>query len=135
MIKLLIFLIVVAMIGGAGYGAKMYYEDTQAKLARMATENATINAALAQQTASLEQMKISAAKQIELNAELQKNLQEANAGLNEIRSKLSNHDLTKLALARPGLIENRINKGTQDAFRLFEQDTGNTSESEFTATE
>lgn len=33
------------------------------------------------------------------------------------------HDLTRLSLARPGLIENRINSGTADVFRTLELDT------------
>jgi len=33
------------------------------------------------------------------------------------------HDLTKLAIAKPGLIEPRINSGTQDIFKQLEEDT------------
>lgn len=135
MIKLFITILFIFILGAIGYGAKMYYDDTQAQIQRMATENATLNVAMQQQQASMEAMRLAAEKQQALNAELQANLLEANAGLNEIRQKLANHDLTKLALARPGMIQTRINKGTQDAFRQFEQDTGNTSDSEFTVTE
>ena len=71
----------------------------------------------------MEEMQATAAKQNELNQALQAELQEAESGLDEIRSKLSSHDLTKLVLAKPGLIETRINNGTSEAFRLFESDT------------
>ena len=33
------------------------------------------------------------------------------------------HDLSRLAAAKPGLIETRINKGTKDVFRTIENDT------------
>jgi len=33
------------------------------------------------------------------------------------------HDFTKLARARPGLIEPRVNRGTADVFRQIEQDS------------
>lgn len=33
------------------------------------------------------------------------------------------HDLTKLARAKPGLIENRVNSGTVELFRQLERDT------------
>ena len=35
------------------------------------------------------------------------------------------HDLTKLASAKPGLIEPRINKGTKDVFDSIEEDSRN----------
>jgi hypothetical protein len=35
------------------------------------------------------------------------------------------HNLTRLARAKPGLIENRINKGTAEVFRQVENDTKN----------
>lgn len=38
----------------------------------------------------------------------------------ELSDKLSQHDLGILALQRPNLIENRINRGTIDVFRCFE---------------
>jgi hypothetical protein len=49
---------------------------------------------------------------------------------NEIRAEIKRyldifkkHDLTKLAAAKPGLIENRVNKATQDVFDQIETDS------------
>jgi hypothetical protein len=61
-----------------------------------------------------------------LNNELQSNLREAEAGLDQIRSTLSDHDLTRLALRKPGLIETRINNGTKEVFDQIEIDSGST---------
>ena len=35
------------------------------------------------------------------------------------------HNLTKLAAAKPGLIEPRVNKGTKDVFNSIEEDSRN----------
>ena len=64
-------------------------------------------------------------RQNELNTELQANLQEENSGLSEMRSKFARHDLTRLAIARPGLIQTRINNGTDEVFREIEENTNN----------
>ena len=123
MLKVYMFIIVLGIVGGALYGARYYYELTQATIRQLSAEKAILDQALERQTAAMEEMQATAAKQNELNQALQLELQEAETGLDEIRSKLSSHDLTKLVLARPGLIETRINNGTSEAFRLFESDT------------
>jgi chromosome segregation ATPase len=123
MFKVYMFVIILGIVGGALYGARYYYESTQATIRQLSAEKAILDQAVERQTAAMEEMQATAAKQNELNQALQAELQEAESGLDEIRSKLSNHDLTKLVLAKPGLIETRINNGTSEAFRLFESDT------------
>jgi hypothetical protein len=49
---------------------------------------------------------------------------EASAEANRIKDILNKHDLEKLSLAKPGLIENRINRGTSRALRMLETSTG-----------
>jgi len=127
MIRIYIFLFVISFIGAAVYGAKYYYDSTQETIRYLSAENATLNSAYEAQVATLNAMQQQAEKQNQLNAELSKNLQDANSGLNEIRQKLSNHDLTKLAIAKPGLIETRINNGTKNVFAQIEEDTSNKS--------
>ena len=55
------------------------------------------------------------------------NLTSANQQLqsekDEYLSIFRRHDLQRLALARPGLIEPRLNNGTQEVFRQMEQDS------------
>lgn len=121
---------VFGIIGGAIFGAKYYYDSTQATIQRLSAEKAILDSALEQQTASMNQLQAQMEKQNELNTELQTSLQEANAGLNEMRSKFARHDLTRLAIARPGLIQTRINNGTIEVFREIEQNTDNKSVSD-----
>lgn len=49
---------------------------------------------------------------------------EANSTARRLNDVLSKHDLHALSLAKPGLIERRINVGTADIFRLFESESG-----------
>ena len=55
------------------------------------------------------------------------NLTSANQQLqsekDEYLSIFRRHDLQRLALARPGLIEPRLNNGTQEVFRQMEEDS------------
>lgn len=56
--------------------------------------------------------------------ELQTAASAARAETRRLNDIFSRHDLESLALARPGLIENRINAGTGDAMRMLECSTG-----------
>lgn len=49
---------------------------------------------------------------------------EANSTARRLNDVLSKHDLHALSLAKPGLIERRINSGTADVLRLFESESG-----------
>lgn len=125
MLKLYAFLFIFGIIGGAIFGAKYYYDSTQATIQRLSAEKAILDTALEQQTASINAMQEQMERQNELNTELQANLQEANSGLSEMRSKFARNDLTRLAIARPGLIQTRINNGTDEVFREIEENTNN----------
>ena len=50
----------------------------------------------------------------ELSATLQRDLQKAEAYGDELRATLQKHNLTSLALRKPGLIENRMQNATDD---------------------
>lgn len=49
---------------------------------------------------------------------------EANSTARRLNDVLSKHDLHALSLAKPGLIERRINSGTADVLGLFESESG-----------
>ena len=49
---------------------------------------------------------------------------EANKHSRELNDVLSKHDLTRLSVAKPGLIRNRINRGTAGVLGMFECATG-----------
>jgi limonene-1,2-epoxide hydrolase len=49
---------------------------------------------------------------------------EANVTARRLNDVLSKHDLHALSLAKPGLVERRINSGTADILGLFESESG-----------
>lgn len=118
-----LFVFFMSIIAGGAFGVKYYIDSNRETIKALAANNAILQSSYEAQTAALEQAQLQAKKQSELNNELTVNLQKANDDLNDLRQKLTNHDLTKLALARPGLIENRINSGTKDVFEQIEKDT------------
>lgn len=126
MAKLYGIIILFGLLGGLGFGAKYYYDSTQAKIEQLVAEKQILDQAVRTNEATIGRLREDAARQQELNTELQANLREAEAGLDQIRSTLSDHDLTRLALRKPGLIEARINNGTKEVFDQIEMDSGAT---------
>ena len=59
-----------------------------------------------------------------LNNELQSKLDEAHVYRDTLIDKLRKHDLAKLSLQKPGLVETRINNGTKRLFRELEELSG-----------
>lgn len=121
-------LILILLIGGAG--GYIYYMNTERTMAEMRAELVTSqNLISAFETREAEQTKTIEA--------LQNNLQKTTEALNTMSTKnaeieaeaqrylsiFARHNLSKLAAAKPGLIETRINKGTTDVFRTIEKDT------------
>lgn len=60
--------------------------------------------------------------QVTLNA-MSKAQVEANSTARRLNDVLSKHNLHALSLAKPGLIERRINSGTANILRLFESES------------
>jgi hypothetical protein len=67
-------------------------------------------------------------QQIEQMTSLTNSNQQLQSEKEEYLSIFRRHDLQRLALARPGLIEPRINNGTQEVFRQVEQDSKEVSD-------
>ncbi len=53
--------------------------------------------------------------------EMADNQKHARTELEALNGKFRNHDLEALAKKKPGLIENRVNNGTRDTFRMLEE--------------
>lgn len=84
----------------------------------------TQKAFIADQQASLEAFVASqVTMQATLNA-LNDNAIQSNEQMRKLNDVLAKHDLERLALAKPGLIESRINRGTSDILGMFESVTG-----------
>lgn len=120
MLKLYILVVVVGLVGGSVYGAYYYYKDSQDRI-RILTENtAKLETAKKMQDQTINIMIEDREKFAELNKELQLNLTKANVYKDKLIGKLRKHNLAKLSLRKPRLVEKKINAGTKKLFRSLE---------------
>jgi len=108
---------IILALGGAGY---WYYDTTQAELIYLKTHNAALESAIETQKETLNQMQEAAELQSKSINELTVANQQAEQEMNRYLSIFARHDLTRLAAAKPGLIETRVNRGTKDVFDSIE---------------
>lgn len=112
------------MVLAAGGGGYVYIQNLQSDL-QTARENVVkMEVAVATAEASIATLQEDAIKIAELNSQLQSDLQKAEAYGDDLRGKLQRHNLTALALSKPGLLEGKMNGATAELWRELEQDTG-----------
>ena len=124
MIKLYLLIVVVGLVGGVVYGGYYYYKDTQSRIQTLTENNAKLETAKAIQDQTIETLTADREKFDKLNKELQVKLEKANEYKNTLIEKLRKHDLAKLSMQKPGLVEKKINNGTKKLFRSLESLTG-----------
>ena len=123
MMKVYAILFVVALIGGVGYGAVSYYNDTQQRIQILTENNAKFETAYNTQQETIGTLEKNVELQSKLNRELAQKLQQSEKYQDELRTKLQKHDLTRLSKEKPQLIEKRINDGSKKLFDTLESDT------------
>ena len=123
MIKIYGLIIILVVLSGVGYGAISYYNDTQERIATLRDNNAKLEVANKSKEEALKTIQSNVEKTNKLNKELQGRLQKAEVYQDELRKKLQKHDLTRLSEKKPGLVEKKINEGTQKLFNDFESIT------------
>ena len=114
-------IIVLGLVGGVVYGGWYYYKDTQARIQILTENSAKLEVATQQQEMTINTLVEDAEKFRELNKELNTKLEAANDYKNTLIDKLRKHDLAKLSLKKPGLVERKINAGTKKLFESFEE--------------
>ena len=124
MIKIYALLIILGLLGGVGYGAYYYYKDTQARIAILTENSAKLEQATNTQKQTINTLVEDAEKYRELNKELNTKLEAANEYKNKLIGKLRKHNLAKLSLQKPGLVEKKINRGTKKLFESLEKLSG-----------
>ena len=124
MLKIYLLIIVLGLVGGSVYGAYYYYKDTQERI-RILTENtAKLETAKKMQDDTINAMIEDRERFSALTKELQPNLDKANVYKDVLIGKLRKHNLAKLSLRKPGLVEKKINNGTKKLFRSLEKISG-----------
>ena len=124
MIRLYVFLFFISIIGGVGYSAVWYYNDTQARLAQLRENNIKLEQAAKTLENTINNMEASAARNEELNRQLTSKLQEAEQGLNNLRGRFAEIDIQRLARDDPNGLEERINRGVQRLIEDIAIETG-----------
>ena len=100
-------------------GGLSYYLWNENKI--LTANNAKLETAIATQEEAIKTMQNDFALQTTQLNELQKKSQEAQNEMNRYLDIFKRHNLTKLAAAKPGLLEPRINKGTKNVFDSIEE--------------
>ena len=124
MLKIYMLIMVLGLVGGVVYGGYYYYKDTQSRIQTLTENNSKLEVAHQQQTQTINTLIADREKFEELNKELQVKLDKANQYKDVLIDKLRKHDLAKLSLKKPGLVEKKINNGTKKLFRSLENLTG-----------
>ena len=120
MLKIYMLIIVVGLLGGVVYGAYAYYQDTQQRIATLQQNNAKLETVAKTNELTITSMQKNQEKFATLNKDLQMKLDKAEEYGDDLRKKLHKHNLTRLSIKKPGLIEKRINDGTKKLFKSIE---------------
>lgn len=96
-----------------------YFKLTQNRIEALNQQVATLEVANQQNQATIDNMRTTALRNEQRNQELQTRLEQADASLNTLRRTLQEHDLSRLAAERPGLIEPRMQGATDELFNNY----------------
>lgn len=127
-LRIYIMVAVVIAVGGAVMSARAYYKDSQERIATLHKNNAKMEVVQQQNEVVMKSLTSEATRLNDLNFNLQGKLDAAEDYKNELIAKLQKHNLTRLSYNKPGLIEKRINNGTQKIFDSLESLTSISSE-------
>ena len=109
---------IILVMGGLGYFVYIENENLKAENAAYVLRDREQNAAIEQLQGDLELQGKGLQEMQARNAEIQ-------GEMNRYLDIFKRHNLTKLAAAKPGLIEPRANKATKEVFDGIEEDSRN----------
>lgn len=131
MLNFLRILPVILALAGAGYAYHWFQmelhernlRECQTQSQELRNQVSALKLQTSEQEKTLENLRDRNQKQRENMANLSQQNQDLASQRDRYISIFRKHDLTRLSLAKPGLIESRINSGTQDVFDQLEEDT------------
>ena len=126
----------VLLLAGAGYAAHWFIVNQldlqitqlQSDVRQYQAQNVALQSAAEINEQTIKSLEENGRQQIEQMSTLTNANQQLQSEKDEYLSIFRRHDLQRLALARPGLIEPRINNGTQEVFRQMEEDSREASQ-------
>ena len=121
---LFVLLVTVVTVGGSFlYIAKGTIEDLEYEVAQQQVLLQAQELRQQEQIKTIEALQTNMARTTEALKTQTKRNGEIEAEKERYLAIFARHDLSKLAAAKPGLIEPRINKGTKDVFESIEKDS------------
>ena len=129
MIRLYAMIFVIALLGGAAYAAKYYYDTTQATIAQLRENNAKLEVANKENQQTIIKMQENNIALNKLTDQLNADLRKAEKYGDELRNTLNKHDMTHLANKKPGLIEKRMQDATDKLWDDLESVTSDNTTS------
>jgi uncharacterized phage infection (PIP) family protein YhgE len=124
MIRLYAIIVLIAILGGVGYGAKYYYDTTQATIATLRENNVKLESAVETAEQSVATLQQDMVKIGNLNKKLSTSLQKAEAYGDELRTKLSKLNLVVEAFRDSKQLEGKMNGASANLWRGLMEDTG-----------
>ena len=100
-----------------------YYWISEKRIATLTENNAKLTIAAQTNQETIEKLEEDNQAYEVANKELQLKYREAEKYGDELSKKLREHDLTRLTLRKPGLIEKRVNDATKKVFEELESST------------
>ena len=133
--KIRVYLLIAALLGAAGFAAWKYYEYTQNQI-KIYAENAARAELVAQSNeAALQKTQADLIAVREQFNEVSRKFAEAESRVEALEEKLTEHELDFLAASKPGLVENIIDKASNNVLRCLEIASGSPlTEDEINAT-
>ena len=126
MIRIYLFLFFISIIGGVGYSAYWYYNDTQARLTQLRENNIKLEQAAQVMQNTITNMERDAARNQQLARELTQKLNQAEQNLNNLRGRFAEIDIQRLARDDPNGLEERINRAVTRLIDQIAKETGAT---------
>lgn len=109
----------IIMMAMGGVGA-WYYKDTQARMQILQENNAKLEIAVQTNEEALKAQQASFEAMARENAALNEKFSAINDRNRALENRLSRHDIGAAMIARPGLTEKSLNRGTANAQRCME---------------
>ena len=117
------YIFIIALLGSLGGLRYKMYTDTMNRMQSLANEKAALEVKFQEQKAAIEKQLEVMKLQEESLANMNERAAVVEAQMKDYLKIFKDHDLTRLARAKPGMIETRANKRTDEIFTVIENDT------------
>ena len=121
-LSILLGVLLITTVGGSYFYINMQkaqIKQLQVELQTAVNNQAVLEGTIAQQNTQMQEQLESQRQNQALISELSEANDEARQEVNQLRNTFARHDLNNLAIAKPGLIEKIVNKGTAKVHQQF----------------